>query len=93
MSRQRNILSVTSIIEEINLRNPICYDVYDLCEYCKRSKLSKFNVVMLKAILKNFDISFKSKDRKKDLVEHLGSFVQKCPCFDRPEQPLRLDSL
>ena len=40
---------------------------------------------MLKAILKNFDISFKSKDSKKDLVEHLAAFVQKCPCFEGPE--------
>ena len=78
-------LLINSIIEKIGLRHPICYDVYDLCEYCKSSKLSKFNVVMLKAILKNFDISFKSKDRKKDLVEHLAAFVQKCPCFDGPE--------
>ena len=51
----------------------------------RASKLSKFNVVMLKAILKNFDISFKSKDRKNDLVEHLSAFVQKCPCFEGPE--------
>ena len=78
-------LLINSIIEKIGLRHPICYDVYNLCEYCKGSKLSKFNVVMLKAILKNFDISFKSKDRKKDLVEHLAAFVQKCPCFKGPE--------
>ena len=80
-------LLINSIIEKIGLRLPICYDVYDLCEYCKSSKLSKFNVVMLKAILKNFDISFKSKDRKKDLVEHLAAFVQRCPCFEGPEGP------
>ena len=40
---------------------------------------------MLKATLKNFDISFKSNDRKKDLVEHLAAFVQKYPCFEGPE--------
>ena len=78
-------LLINNIIEKIGLRHPICYDVYDLCEYCKGSKRSKFNVVMLKAILRNFDISFKSKDRKKDLVEHLAAFVQKCPCFEGPE--------
>ena len=78
---------INSIIEKIGLSQPICYDVYDLCEYCKSSKLSKFNVVMLKAILKNFDISFKSKDKKNDLVEHLAAFVQKCPCFKGPEGP------
>ena len=44
-------LLITSIIEKIGLRHPICYDVYDLCEYFKGSKLSKLNVAMLKAIL------------------------------------------
>ena len=78
-------LLINSIIEKIGLRHPICYDVYNLCEYCKGSKLSKFNVVMLKAILKTFDILFKSKDRKKDLVERSAAFVQKCPCFEGPE--------
>ena len=34
---------ISSIIEEIGLRHPICYDVYDLCDYYKCSKLSKFN--------------------------------------------------
>ena len=58
---------ISSIIEEIGLCHPICYDVYDrdLCDNYKCSKLSKFNVQMLKAILKNFEISYKSKDRKK----------------------------
>ncbi|XP_078352890.1 uncharacterized protein LOC144637689 [Oculina patagonica] len=73
---------INSIIEEIGLRHPICYDVYDLCEYHKCSKLSKFNVQVLKTILKAFDIPFKSKDRKKDLVDHLAAFVQQCSCFE-----------
>ena len=37
-------LLINSIIEKIGLRRPIFYDVYDLCEYCKGSQLSKFNV-------------------------------------------------
>lgn len=76
---------INSIIEEIGLRHPICYDVYNLCEYCKSSKLSKFNVPMLKAILENFEISFKSKDRKTDLVERLAAFVKTCTCFQAAE--------
>ena len=78
-------LLINSIIEKIGLRCAIFYDVYDLCEHCKGSQLPKFNVVMLKTILKNFDISFQSKDRKKYLVEHLAAFVQKFPCFEGPE--------
>ena len=74
-------LLINSIIEKIGLCHPICYDVYNLCEYCKGSKLSKFNVVMLKAILKNFDILFKSKDRKKRFGGTLGCFCAEVSVF------------
>ena len=72
---------INSIIDEIGLRHPICYDVYDLCQYCKCNSLSQFNIAMLRTILKSFDVPFTSKDRKKDLVEHLATFVTKCSCF------------
>lgn len=74
---------ISNIIEEIGLRHPIFYDVYDLCQYHKGSKLSNFNVVMLKAILKNFDISFKSKDRKKRFGGTLGCFCAEMSLFWR----------
>lgn len=74
-------LLINNIIEKIGLRHPICYDVYDLCEYCKGSKRSKFNVVMLKAILRNFDISFKSKDRKTRSDGTLGFFCAEMSVF------------
>ena len=28
-------LLINSIVEKIGLRHPICYDVYDLCEYLR----------------------------------------------------------
>ena len=67
--------------DEIGLLHPIYYDVYDLCQYRKTNKLSQFNVSMLKNILKNYEVPFTAKDRKKDLVQHLAIFVEKCSCF------------
>ena len=69
------------IVDEIGLLHPIYYDVYDLCQYRKTNKLSQFNVSMLKNILKNYEVPFTAKDRKKDLVQHLAIFVKKCSCF------------
>ncbi|PFX16270.1 hypothetical protein AWC38_SpisGene19477 [Stylophora pistillata] len=40
------------------------------------------NVAMLKEILSFFEVPFKSRDRKKDLIEHLMSFIQECQCFN-----------
>ena len=74
-------LLINSFIKKIGLRHPICYNVYDLCEYCKASQLSKFNVVMLKTILKNFDILFQSKDRKKRFGGALGCFCAEMSVF------------
>ena len=72
---------VNCIVDEIALLHPIYYDVYDLCQYRKTNKLSQFNVSMLKNILKNYEVPFTAKDRKKDLVQHLAIFVEKCSCF------------
>ena len=72
---------VNSIVDEIGLLHPIYYDVYDLCQYQKTNKLSQFNVSMLKNIPKNYEVPFTAKDRKKDLVQHLAIFVEKCSCF------------
>ena len=69
---------VNSIVDEIGLLHPI---YYDLCQYRKTNKLSQFNVSMLKNILKNYEVPFTAKDRKKDLVQHLAIFVEKCSCF------------
>ena len=74
---------MNSIVDEMGLLHPIYYDVYDLCQYRKTNKLSQFNVSMLKNIniLKNYEVPFTAKDRKKDLVQHLAIFVEKCSCF------------
>ena len=73
---------INQISEEIGLCHPICYDVYDLCEYRKYNKLFKFSNDMLKVILKNFEIPFQARDKKKTFVEHLAVFLQKCLCFE-----------
>ena len=32
-------------------------------------------------VLKNYEVPFTAKDRKKNLVQHLAIFVEKCSCF------------
>ena len=72
---------LADIASELSPQHPICYDTTDLCKCVKEDKLQKFNVTMLKTILLYFDVAFNSKDRKKDLVLKLSSFVQECNCF------------
>ena len=72
---------LNAINEDLNLQHPVMYDIFCLCDHVKESKLARFNVSMLKEILKLFDVSFHSRDRKKDLSDKLSTFVKTCECF------------
>ena len=70
------------ISNELRPQHSLSYDVFNLCEYARDNKLSLFNVSLLKEILRFFEIPFKSRDRKKDLIEQLMSFIQECQCYN-----------
>ena len=72
------------IQSRIGLEYPIVYDTYDLCAYHKEGKLQAFNVAMLKIILRHFEIPFRAKDRKTDLIMLLRMQLLKrvdCPFY------------
>ena len=56
-------------------QHPLSYDALNLCECARDNKTSLFNVSLLKEILHFFEVPFKSRDRKKDLIEQLMSFI------------------
>ena len=68
------------ISNELRPLHPLSYDAFNLCECARDNKLSLFNVSLLKEIFS--EIPFKSRDRKKDLIEQLISFVRECQCFN-----------
>ena len=70
------------ISNELRPQHPLSYDAFNLCECARDNKLSLFKVSLLKEILHFFEIPFKSKDRKKDLIEQLMSFIQEFQCFN-----------
>ena len=39
---------MAKITDEVGLKHPITYDIYDLCELHQRNKLSTFNIPMQK---------------------------------------------
>ena len=68
------------IADEVGLKHPITFDVYDLCEYYHQNKLSAFNVQMLKNILSHLEVPFKSKDKKSILISKLREVIGACKC-------------
>ena len=77
-SDRNNLLD--DIQSRIGLEHPIVYDTYDLCAYHKEGKLQAFNVAMLKTILRHFEVPFRAKDRKADLIRLLTNVIQECNC-------------
>jgi len=72
-----------SVAAELSPRHPICYDSYCLCDLARDESLDSFSVVMLKEILRYFEIPFGSRDRKKNLVANLSSFLEECDCQEK----------
>ena len=58
-------------IDEISLKHPIMYDVYNLCEYYANAKLAKFSMQMLKKICSHLEIYFKLSSRKQELIDKI----------------------
>ena len=54
------------------------HDSYNLCDLRQTQKLGSFNVEMLKSICSNFEISFKWRDRKHQLIEILEAMIAEC---------------
>jgi len=73
---------IEEVTQELRPQHPLAlsYDAFNLCECAKENKLSQFNVPMLKQILRHFETPFKSRDKKRDLIEQLMSFLQECDC-------------
>ena len=67
---------VAEIAEELRPQHPLSYDAF-------KDQLSQFNVAMLKEILGQFEIPFKSRERKRDLIDKLSSLIRECTCFSQ----------
>ena len=75
-----HLQQVDEVYEKVAVQHPIYYDAYNLCELHQNQKIGSFNVGMLKSICNYFEISFKSKERKSELVDKLTAMISECPC-------------
>ena len=72
--------AVEEVIENLGLKHPIIFDVYDVCHYYHSNKLPSFNVSMLKDMCEYFEIPYKSRDLKRDLLAKVSELVKECEC-------------
>ena len=72
--------AVEEVIENLGLKHPIIFDVYNLCQNYHGNKLSSFNVSMLKDMCGYFEIPYESRDPKRDLLAKVSELVKECEC-------------
>ena len=70
-----------AVMSSIGVIHPVVYDVYNLCEMAKEKKLSSFKVKMLREICDYFEIRFRVRDTKAELVKKLNEMVLNCTCM------------
>ena len=82
MTSSRSIQRKTSqaVLDEIGVTHPIMYDVYNLCDMAHNDKLSSFTVKMLKEICSHFELPFKARSIKADLIHTVNEMITECAC-------------
>lgn len=70
------------VLEAIELRHPIAYESYNICEMAATSKLKKFSIAMLQDMCKFFELETPSETqkRKKPYIDILTEMVKSCTC-------------
>ena len=72
-----------AVVEATGVRNPLMYDVFNLCEMANENKLSSFKCKMPKEICKHFEISFNSKYSKSELLGKITEMAAECSCASK----------
>lgn len=68
--------AVKEVIENLGLKHPIIFDVYNVFQYYHSNNLPSFNVSMLKDMCGYFEIPYKSRDPKRDLFAKVSELVK-----------------
>ena len=76
----------TMVLEEVPLRHPIVFDIFNLCEMHGSGKLRQLSAAMLRSICEHFEIdvgNIKGR-RKAPYLSLLGEFLESCDCHHSP---------
>ena len=76
----------TEVLNEVALRHPIVFDVFNLCDMHGSGKLRQLSLAMLLSICEHFDIYAENikGQRKAPYLSLLGEFFESCDCHHSP---------
>lgn len=81
------------VMDKINMRHPLVYDIYNLCELYDKKQLSKLIVKVLKDICSYLEIQVKSRDTKMVILDKLNVELSKCNCHQSDQRETIIPSL
>lgn len=67
-------------MDNLGLKHPIVFDVYNVCQHYHNNELSSFNVNTLRDMCRQFEIPFKYRNPKKELIAKVANLVKECVC-------------
>ena len=76
--QQRQV--VEEVMDNLGLKHPIVFDVYNVCQHYHNNELSSFNVNTLRDMCRHFEIPFKYRNPKKELIAKVANLVKECVC-------------
>ena len=70
-----------TVTDEIGLKHPIMFDIYDVCSLAREGRLPSLKVKILRDMCKHFHLSFKMRDTKAALLAKMEEMISECSCY------------
>ena len=69
-----------TVMDEIGLKHPIMFDVYDVCSLARGWRLPSLKVKVLRDMCKHFELAFKIRDTKTTLLAKMEEMISEWSC-------------
>ena len=70
-----------TVMDEIGLKHPIMFDIYDVCSLAREARLSSPKVKMLRDICEHFELAFKMQDTNAAPLAKMEEMISECSCY------------
>ena len=68
-------------MDEIGLKHPIMFDIYDVCSLAREARLPSLKVKMLRDTCKYFELAFKMQDKNAAPLVKMEEMISEFSCY------------
>ena len=68
-------------MDEIGLKHPIMFDVYDVCSLERERRFPNLKVKILREMCKHFELAFKMRDTEAALLAKIEEMISEWSCY------------